>query len=166
MAFALTPEREKKVSELLPRYPETRAAMLPVLWLCQEQNGYISEDVIDYVAQRLSVSTAAVKGVVTFYTMFFDHPVGKNVVWVCRTIACDVRGGKAICEHLENKLGVHAGETTKDGLFTVLKAECLAACGQAPVVQINDAYHEHLDVEKLDRIIDDLRARGAEGSAE
>lgn len=166
MGFALTPEREKQVSDLLTRYPETRAAMLPVLWLCQEQNGYISEEVMEYVAQRLDVSAAAVKGVVTFYTMFFDHPVGKNVIWVCRTIACDVRGGKALCEHLESKLDVHMGETTKDGKFTLLKAECLAACGQAPMVQINDAYYENLDVEKLDRIIDDLRARGATGSAE
>jgi NADH-quinone oxidoreductase subunit E len=166
MGFALTPEREKKVTELLTRYPEARAAMLPVLWLCQEQHGHISDEVIDFVAHRLDVSTAAVKGVVTFYTMFFDHPVGKNVIWVCRTIACDVRGGKAICEHLESKLDVHTGQTTKDGLFTLLKAECLAACGQAPMVQINDTFHEHLDTEKLDRIIDDLRARGTEGSAE
>lgn len=166
MGFALTPEREKQVSDLLTRYPETRAAMLPLLWLCQEQNGYISEEVMEFVAQKLDVSTAAVKGVVTFYTMFFDHPVGENVIWVCRTIACEARGGKAICEHLENKLDVHAGQTTKDKKFTLLKAECLAACGQAPVVQINDAYYENLDTEKLDRILDDLRARGAEGSAE
>jgi NADH-quinone oxidoreductase subunit E len=166
MGFALTPEREKQVSDLLTRYPETRAAMLPVLWLCQEQHGHISEEVMAYVAQRLDVSTAAVKGVVTFYTMFFDHEVGENVIWVCRTIACDVRGGKAICEHLENKLEIHAGQTTKDKKFTLLKAECLAACGQAPMVQINDKFYENLDTDKVDRILDELRARGTEGSAE
>ena len=158
MAFALTPEREKKVDEILSRYPTTRAALLPLLWLCQEQNGWISPEVIDFVAARLSLSTAQVKGVVTFYTMLFDKPVGENVVWVCRTLACDLRGGKAIQEHLEHRLGCHAGETSKDGKFTLLKAECLAACGQAPMVQINDLYYENLDVEKLDRILDEIAA--------
>jgi NADH-quinone oxidoreductase subunit E len=155
MAFALTPEREKKLDEIITRYPQTRAALLPALWLCQEQNGWISPDVIDFVAARLDLPTAAVKGVVTFYTMFFQEPVGENVIWVCRTISCDLRGGKAIQEHLEHRLGCHAGETSKDGKFTLLKAECLAACGQAPMVQINDRYFENLDLTALDRILDE-----------
>jgi len=156
MAFALTPEREKRVDELLSQYPTKRAALLPVLWLCQEQNGHIAPEVIDYVAARLEISTAAVKGVVTFYTMYFEEPVGKHVIWVCRTLACDLRGGKTIEEHLEKRLGCHAGQTSKDGKFTLLKAECLAACGQAPMVQIDDDYYENLDLPKLDRILDAL----------
>ncbi|HSN82152.1 MAG TPA: NADH-quinone oxidoreductase subunit NuoE [Polyangiales bacterium] len=166
MAFALTPDREKQVEEILTRYPERRAALLPVLWLCQRQNGWISPEVVEYVAERLGLSTAAVKGVVTFYTMFFDEPVGENVIWVCRTLSCDLRGGKVIQEHLEKRLGCSAGETSSDGKFTLLKAECLAACGQAPMVQVNDHYYENLDVELLDRIIEAHLAKGAEAAAE
>lgn len=161
MAFALSPEREKQVDELLARYPTTRAALLPVLWLCQRQNGWISPDVIEYVANRLGLSTATVKGVVTFYTMFHEEPVAPNVVWVCRTLSCDLRGAKTIQEHMEKRFGCHAGETSEDGKFTLLKAECLAACGQAPVVQINDEYHENLTIEKLDRILDEIAAETA-----
>lgn len=165
MAFSLSPEREREVDEILTRYPERRAALLPILWLCQRDNGWISPEVMEYVAQRLDLSTATVKGVVTFYTMFFDEPVGDNIVWVCRTLSCDLRGGKAIQDHLERKLGCKAGETSSDGKFTLLKAECLAACGQAPMVQINDRYFENLDVELLDRIIDAHATRGAEAAA-
>jgi len=165
MAFALTPERERQVDEVLTRYPERRAALLPALWLCQRQNGWISPEVVDYVAARLELSTAIVKGVVTFYTMFFDEPVGENVIWVCRTLSCDLRGGKAIQEHLQNKLGCSAGHTSSDGKFTLLKAECLAACGQAPMVQINDYYYENLDVELLDRIIEAHATKGGEAAA-
>jgi len=165
MAFALTPEREKQVEELLTHYPTKRACCLPLLWLCQRQNGWVSPEVIDYVADRLSLSTAVVKGVVTFYTMFFEHPVAPNVVWVCRTLSCDLRGGKVIQEHLEDRLGCRAGETSPDGKFTLLKAECLAGCGQAPMVQINDDYHEDLTIEKLDGIIDELEAKTASPTA-
>jgi NADH-quinone oxidoreductase subunit E len=165
MAFALTPERERQVDDILTRYPERRAALLPVLWLCQRQNGWISPEVVEYVAERLELSTSIVKGVVTFYTMFFDEPVGENIVWVCRTLSCDLRGGKVIQEHLENKLGCSAGHTSSDGKFTLLKAECLAACGQAPMVQINDYYYENLDVELLDRIIDAHATRGGDAAA-
>ncbi|MGB5809146.1 MAG: NADH-quinone oxidoreductase subunit NuoE [Polyangiales bacterium] len=165
MAFALTPEREQQVDDILTRYPERRAALLPVLWLCQRQHGWISPEVVQYVAGRLDLSTAIVRGVVTFYTMFFDEPVGENVIWVCRTLSCDLRGGKAIQEHLENRLGCSAGETTADGKFTLLKAECLAACGQAPMVQINDYYYENLDAAALDRIVDAHLDRGSEAAA-
>ena len=159
MPFALTPEREKDVDELVGRYPTKRAACLPLLWMCQREHGWVSPDVIDYVANRLELSTAVVKGVVTFYTMFFEQPVAPNVVWVCRTLSCDLRGGKRVQEHLEKRFHCHAGETSRDGKFTLLKAECLAACGQAPMVQINDDYHENLTLEGLDRIIDDYAAR-------
>ena len=165
MAFSLSPERVHQVDEILTRYPERRAALLPVLWLCQRQHGWISPEVVDYVAQRLDLSTAIIKGVVTFYTMFFDEPVGENVVWVCRTLSCDLRGGNAIQDHLERKLGCTAGHTSSDGKFTLLKAECLAACGQAPMVQINDYYYENLDVETLDRINDAHATQGGDAAA-
>lgn len=156
MSFTLSPDRESRADQVLQRYPTKRAALLPLLWLCQEQNGWISPEVIAYVAKRLDLSTATVKGVVTFYTMFFEHPVGENVVWVCRTLSCDLRGAKAIQEHLEERFGCSVGGTSEDGKFTLLKAECLAACGYAPMVQINDDFHEHLTIQKVDDVLSRL----------
>jgi len=131
---------------------------LPLLWICQREHGWVSPEVIHYVANRLELSTAVVKGVVTFYTMFFEHEVAPNVVWVCRTLSCDLMGAKVVQEHLEKRFDCHAGETSKCGNFTLLKAECLAACGQAPMVQINDDYFENLTVESLDAVIDKIEA--------
>lgn len=159
MAFALSSDRDREVDEIVARYPTKRAALLPVLWLCQRQNGWISPEVIDWVAARLDLSTAAVKGVVTFYTMFHEKPVAPNVVWVCRTLSCDLRGAKTIQEHLEKRFGCHAGETSADGKFTLFKAECLAACGQAPMVQINDDYFEDLTIPKVDELLDQIAER-------
>jgi len=153
MAFTLTPEREAAASALIQRYPVPRAACIPILHLCQQQEGWVSPDVIAFVADKLGLSTSQVQGVVTFYTSFHQQPVAPNVVWVCRTLSCDLRGGKVIQEHLEKKLGCTPGHTSRDGKFTLLKAECLAACGQAPMVQINDDFHENLTLEKLDQII-------------
>lgn len=156
MAFSLSDEMEKVVDELIARYPTTRAACIPVLHLCQEEQGWVSPDVIDYVARRLDMSTSQVKGVVTFYTMYHQHEVAPNVVWVCRTLSCDLRGAKTIQEHLEKRLGCGVGGTSKDGKVTLLKAECLASCGTAPMIQLNDAFHEDLDIAKMDAILDQL----------
>ena len=159
MSFTLSSEREQKVSEILGRYPTKRAACLPLLHLCQEQNGWVSDEVIEFVASRLELSTSQVKGVVTFYTMYHQQPVAPNVVWVCRTLMCEVMGGKTIQEHLEKRFDCHVGGTSSDGKFTLLKAECLAACGQGPMIQLNDEFHEFLTVEKLDKIIDEAAAK-------
>ncbi len=161
MAFTLTSDREETVTKLLTRYPEARAACIPLLHLCQQQLGWVSPDVIKFVAQRLGMSTAAVQGVVTFYTSFHQEPVAPNVVWVCRTLSCDLRGGKIVQEHLEKKFGCHAGETSRDGKFTLKKAECLAACGQAPMVQINDEFYENLTLVQLDKIIAEVANKTA-----
>jgi NADH-quinone oxidoreductase subunit E len=159
MSFQLTPERETKLADLLTRYPTKRAALLPLLHLCQEQNGWISDEVIAYAAERLGLSTAQVKGVVTFYTMYHQRPVAPNVVWVCRTLSCELRGAKLVQEHLEKRFGCRVGGTSKDGKFTLLKAECLAACGYGPMIQLNDTFHEDLTLERLDRILDEVAAR-------
>ena len=159
MAFTLSPESEKIVDELLTRYPTKRATCLPVLHLCQRPEGWISPDVIDYVARRIGIATSEVKGVVTFYTMYHQQKVAPNVIWVCRTLSCELRGARALQTHLEKRFGCHAGGTSKDGKFTLKTAECLAACGQAPMVQINDEYFENLTIEKLDRLLDDIAAR-------
>lgn len=164
MAFALTPEREQQVDDIITRYPTRRAALIPVLWVCQKQNSWISPDVIDYVSARLDISAAAVKGVVTFYTMFHEHEVGENVVWVCRTLSCDLRGAKAVQEHLEERFGCHAGGTSTNGKFSLFKAECLAACGQGPMIQINDRYFENLDLKKLDEILNAYEKDGVDAA--
>lgn len=154
--FSLTPAREKVFEDILSRYPNKMAACIPVLHLCQEQNGWISEDVILWVAARLGLASAHVKGVVTFYTLFNKEPVGKHQVWVCRTLSCALRGADAILDHCEKRLGVQAGGTTKDGKITLRTAECLAACGQAPMIQVDKDFHENLTISDVDKILDTL----------
>jgi NADH-quinone oxidoreductase subunit E len=157
MPFALTPEREREFADILSRYPNKMAATIPVLHLCQEQNGWVSDDVIAFVATRLEVSTAHVKGVVTFYTLFNQKPVGKHTVWVCRTLSCALRGADEVLHHCEKRLNIHEGETTKDGKITLRTAECLAACGQAPMIQVDKTFHENLSLADVDRILDGLQ---------
>jgi NADH-quinone oxidoreductase subunit E len=154
--FALSPEREKHVEEILARYPNPKAACIPVLHVCQEQNGWISEEVMQFVADRLSLSTAHIKGVVTFYTLFNKEPVGKHQVWVCRTLSCALRGSDEILHHCEKRLGVSPGQTTKDGKVTLRTAECLASCGTAPMMQVDKDYYENLTTAEVDRILDRL----------
>lgn len=159
MPFTLSADDEKIVDELLTRYPTKKAACIPVLHLCQKQVGWVSPEVIEYVARRLGMATSEVLGVVTFYTMYHQTPPGRHTIWVCRTLSCELMGAKTIQEHLEKRLGCGVGGTSSDGLFTLKKAECLAACGYGPMVQIDDRYYENLTVEKLDAILDRI-ARG------
>ena len=156
MAFALNADRERELDEILTRYPTKMGACIPALHLCQEQNGYVSDEVIDFVSHRLDLPPAHVKGVVTFYTLFNQKPVGKHQLWVCRTLPCALRGSGSILEHCEKKLGIHAGETTADGKITLRTAECLASCGTAPMIQVDKDYFENLTPEKVDGILDGL----------
>ena len=157
MAFALSPEREQEVQRILSRYPNKMAACIPVLHVCQEANdGWVSAEVIAWVASRLELPTAHVQGVVTFYTLFNQDKPGRHQVWICRTLSCALRGSDEILHHCEKRLGVHAGETTKDGRVTLRTAECLASCGTAPMMQVDRSYHENLTVPEVDRILDGL----------
>ncbi|MET0593410.1 MAG: NADH-quinone oxidoreductase subunit NuoE [Polyangiaceae bacterium] len=156
MAFVLSAEREREMSEILTRYPTRRPACIPILHLCQDQEGYVSEEAMIFVAEKLGLSTAQVKGVVTFYTVFNTEPVGKHQVWVCKTLSCSLRGAKDIIKHCEKRLGVHIGETTKDGKVTLRTAECLASCGTAPMMQVDKKYYENLSIAEVDRILDGL----------
>lgn len=155
-SFALSRERELELEKILARYPNRQAACIPVLHLCQEQNGWISDDVIKWVADRLGLSAAHVKGVVTFYTLFNQQPVGKHQVWVCQTLSCALAGSDRLLHHCEKRLGIHVGETTKDGKITLRTAECLASCGTAPMMQVDKDYHENLTIEQVDAILDKL----------
>jgi NADH-quinone oxidoreductase subunit E len=157
MAFALSAEQEKKLTEILSRYPNKMAACIPTLHLCQEANeNWVNEDVIQFVAERLDLSTAHVEGVATFYHLFNREKPGKHQVWVCHTLSCALRGGERMVSHCEKKLGIHVGQTTKDGKITLRTAECLASCGSGPMMQVNKDYHEDLTTDKLDQILDGL----------
>jgi NADH-quinone oxidoreductase subunit E len=156
MSFALSPEREKQLEELLERYPDQQAACIPLLHLCQKQNGWLSDEVLEWVATRLELSSAHVRGVATFYSLLDTDPVGKHQIWVCRTLSCALQGSDAVLAHCEKRLGIHCGETTADGAITLRTAECLASCGTGPMMQVDEDYHEKLTLEDVDRILDDL----------
>ncbi|HEX9298457.1 MAG TPA: NADH-quinone oxidoreductase subunit NuoE [Polyangiaceae bacterium] len=154
MPFVLSADRQREMTAILARYPNRQAACIPVLHLCQDQEGYVSEDAIIFVAEKLAMSPAQVKGIVTFYTLFNTEPVGKHQVWVCRTLSCALRGAQDIIAHCEKKLGVHVGQTTRDGKVTLRTAECLASCGTAPMMQVDKRYYENLTQAEVDRILD------------
>jgi NADH-quinone oxidoreductase subunit E len=157
MAFVLSQEHERELNEILARYPNKMAACIPALHLCQNANGnWLSPDAIQFVADRLELSPAHVKGVVTFYSLFNEHPPGKHQIWVCRTLPCALRGSDEILAHCQKRLGVAVGQTTADGRFTLRTAECLASCGTAPVMQVDKTYYEQLTPEKVDRILGGL----------
>ena len=153
MTFALTPDRERDLEALLTKYPTKMAACIPLLHLCQDQQGHVDDLVVHFVATRLDIPVAHVKGVVTFYTLFNQHPVGKHQVWVCKTLPCALRGADDVIKQCEKKLGIHAGQTTKDGKVTLRTAECLASCGTAPMIQVDKDYYENLTPDRVDEIL-------------
>ncbi len=150
---------EERIADLLTRYPTKRAALLPVLWLCQDRYGWISPGVIRAIAERLGESAAYVEGVVSFYTMYYTEPPARFVLQVCTTLSCAFCGGRELVAHLKERLGISFGERTSDGTFQIVGVQCLGACGSAPVVQINDDYYENLDASKLDEVLDGLAGR-------
>jgi NADH-quinone oxidoreductase subunit E len=154
VAFSETGRAE--FERLLTRYPDRKAAILPALHLAQKEFGYVSGEAIAYIAGLVGTSSAEIEGVATFYTMYNRKPVGKYHVQICRNLSCSLLGAEHLIEHVSKKLGVPPGETTPDGKFTLAKVECLGSCGTAPVMQVNDEYHENLTVESIDRILDQL----------
>lgn len=149
-------EFERGVDRVVARYPEPRAALLPVLWEVQQAKGWVDEAAEAWVAERLGVSSAHVHGCVTFYTMYKQRPSGKYHIQVCTALPCMLRGSDELVEHLERKLGIEVGETTPDGRFSLVRVECLGSCGTAPMFQLNDDYHEDLTPAKVDRLLDGL----------
>ncbi len=159
--FAFSEEREAQAQKILARYPEGReaSAIIPFLDLAQRENGgWLSKEAIDYVAMRTGSASIRVYEVASFYTMFYLEPVGKHVVQVCRTTPCWLRGADALTDAAKQKLGIGLGETSEDGNFTLIEVECLGACCNAPMVQINDDFYEDLTPERMGEILDDLAA--------
>ena len=154
---AFPPEAQKKFEWILTRYPTKEACLLPTLHLAQEVWGWISPETVHYVGALLGLSPATVFGVVSFYNMYNQKPVGKYHLQVCTNLSCMVTRAYDIYDHLCSKLDVKPGGTTRDGLYTVVEVECLGSCGTAPVVQVNNDYHENMDVRKMDELLTKLR---------
>ena len=157
-AIQFTPDRLTRANEIIGWYPEgkQKSALLPLLHLLQEQEGWTSPEGMDYVARMLDIQPIEVYEVASFYTMYHLNPVGKHVIEYCRTGPCCLMGGEEVYTHLKQRLGVDTGQTTVDGQFTLKEVECLAACGMGPVFQIREKYYMHLTNEKVDEIIDEL----------
>jgi len=157
MAVEFSPEALKKFEETVSRYPKREAAMLPVLYLAQAEFGHLSHEAIAYVAKLMDQPPARVHGVVSFYTMFNVRPVGRYHIQVCRTLSCALRGAEQMTGFIKKTLGIEVGQTTADGKFTLSEVECLASCGTAPMMQINDDYYENLTEEKVTEILTALK---------
>jgi NADH-quinone oxidoreductase subunit E len=156
----------ERAQAVIARYPRVRSAMIPLLHLAQEQDGYVTLDAMEHVGELVGVTAAEVRGVATFYEMFKEHPVGTYLVGVCTNLSCMILGSDEILHHAEQALGVKAGSTTPDGQFTIEEMQCLAACGGAPCLQVNYRYFENVTNERVDGIIDALRnGRDPEGQA-
>lgn len=158
-----SPEAFELVQKIIKRYPEgkQKSAILPVLHIAQaEFDGWLSPEVMDYVATILSIQPIEVYEVASFYSMFNLKPVGKCLIEVCRTGPCWLMGAEDVVRYIEKKLNIKDGETSKDGMFTLKTVECLAACGSAPMMQVGETYHENLTMEKVDTILDDYKSKG------
>ncbi len=157
-AVQFTPERIAKAQEIIARYPEgkQKSALLPLLHVLQEQEGWTSPEGMDYVARMLDIQPIEVYEVASFYSMYHLKPVGKHVIEYCRTGPCCLMGGEEVYAHLKQRLGIETGQTTVDGQFTIKEVECLAACGMGPVFQVREKYYMHLTNERVDEIIDEL----------
>jgi len=168
MALSFSPEADAEIVAILERYPTRLAALIPTLWVAQRRFGYLTEEALELVARRLDLPPAKVIATATFYTMFHKRPVGRLHIQVCKNISCYLRGSDAVTRCAEEKTGLRPGETSEDGRFTLEEVECLAACGRAPVVQINEDYHEWQTPEAFAALLDRLSGElpgAAEGDA-
>jgi NADH-quinone oxidoreductase subunit E len=148
---------EARFADMLTHYPTKRSVLVPTLLYAQDEVGYLSDDVIRELAQRLDLTELEVHNVISYYSMLTTKPRGKFNVQVCTNIACLLRGGEELLEHCERKLGIGNKGTTADGMFTLEEVECIGACSWAPAVQVNYDFHENLTAEKLDKVLDEYR---------
>lgn len=154
----LTDSNLALANQIIARYPRKRSAMIPLLHLSQEQNGYVTDEAMAHIAELVDVTPAEVLGTASFYEMFKFHPVGRYVVNICGTMSCALMGAGELIERAEHTLGVRAGGTTDDGAITLERAECQAACTEAPCLQVNYRYRYRVTPDELDQLLADLRA--------
>jgi len=158
---ALTPDRRARAEALVALYPQPRSALIPICHVAQEQEGFLTDELMIEIAEIVGVTPAEVRGTATFYDMLHTDEVGRYVVGVCTNIACLLAGGEEMLEHAEAKLGVRRGGTSSDGLFTLEESECLADCDIAPCVQVNSRFVRTTTVEVFDALIDEIVAGNA-----
>lgn len=152
----LSDAAEKKVQEIIKRYPHAKSAVMPALYIAQEELGWISSEAIDWVAAKINIPPAQVKEVASFYTMYYKKPVGKYHIQICRTLSCMVCGARKLTAYLKERLKVKAQEVTADGLWSYEEVECLGSCGTAPMLQLNDVFFENLTAETLGTLMDKI----------
>jgi NADH-quinone oxidoreductase subunit E len=160
--FVFTPERRARLEAIATHYPpeRRRSALLPALYLVQEQQGHVSARAMEHVAELIGVTPAEVEDVVSYYSMFYAQPVGTYILQVCRTLSCALNGAERVTDVLARKLGIKPGETDPTGMFTLVEVECLGACDRGPVVMVNEHWHECVTPEAAGQLVDDLRAKG------
>lgn len=161
-----TDETKARIDEIAGRYPSRKSALLPALWVAQEvYEGWLPEEAMQEVADHLEMSRAEVEGVASYYTMYNKERVGRHHIEVCHNISCMIWGADDLIRHCERTLGIAAGETTPDGMFTLGRAECLGACCNAPAVQVGPTYYEDVTIERMDQLIEALKAAPSEVAA-
>jgi NADH-quinone oxidoreductase subunit E len=153
----LSDAARKKIESLKGEYETSLSALIPALHLAQADQGWLSEETQGEVASLLGVAPQSVRAVVTFYTMFQQKPVGRHLLQVCRNLSCSLLGGHRLQKQIQERLKIEEGETTADGRFTLIAVECLGSCGTAPVMMVNDRYHENLTPEQVDRLLTELQ---------
>lgn len=158
----LTDQNVTLAREIVARYPRPKSALIPVLHLAQEQDGYLTDDAMRHIAELIDITPAEVYGTATFYEMFRFEPTGRYLINICGTLSCALMGADALMHHAEQSLGIRAGSTTDDGLITLQHAECQAACTEAPTLQVNYRHRYRVTPETFDQLVDDLRAGALE----
>lgn len=153
----LSPDARKRIESLKSEYETNLSALIPALHVAQADQGWLSEETQGEVATLLGVTPQSVREVVTFYTMFHQQPVGKYLLQICRNLSCCLKGGHRLQKQIEERLGIQEGETTQDGRFTLVSVECLGSCGTAPVLMVNDRYHEDVSPAEIDRLLTELK---------
>jgi NADH-quinone oxidoreductase E subunit len=152
--ITLSPAAEKKLQDIVARYPSSKSAVMPALYIAQEECGWLTKEAVDWVSAKLNLPQSHVYEVATFYTMYYKKPVGKYHVQVCRTLSCALRGAGQITDCLKKRFGTRAHQLTADGKWSFEEVECLGSCGSAPMVEINDTFFENLNPEKLNALLD------------
>ena len=152
----ISEQAKQRMRDLAGRYPVARSAVMPSLYIAQQEEGYITQEGLQAVADAIGMTMADVESVATFYTMYLQQPPGKKVIKVCSSIACYLRNCDTLVEHLEQRLGIKRGETTPDGNYTLETVECLASCSSAPALQVNGQFVENVTLESADALLDKL----------
>jgi len=152
-----TKEEKKEIKYLRTRYPDSRSLTLPLMWMIQKREGYVSDEAVDLIAHELNIPKIWVEEVRSWYSMFTEDKEGKYVLEVCNNISCSLMGSQDIIDHICKTLNIKVGETTPDGMFTLKTAECLGSCGTGPMMQVGEKYYELLNEEKVDQILENLR---------